>query len=80
MCLFQDSLPARENILRQARKNHPVTALTGMDKKSLIAEIIAKCDDVDLKALANDVKPFLTNPEHAGRVGLFKSFIQQKVN
>jgi predicted nucleotidyltransferase component of viral defense system len=38
--------------------------------------LLERCEAIDLKALANDVKPFLFNPKDEKKVLLFKEYIQ----
>jgi predicted nucleotidyltransferase component of viral defense system len=45
------------------------------DKEVLRSRLLALCDSIDLKMLAEDVRPFLFNPEDSKKVRLFSDFI-----
>lgn len=44
-------------------------------KEELRSRLLALCDNIDLKILARDVRPFLFNPEDSKKVRLFSDFI-----
>jgi predicted nucleotidyltransferase component of viral defense system len=45
------------------------------DRADLKKQLLKKCDTLDMKALAADVKPFLFSPADAKRVLLFRDYI-----
>lgn len=45
--------------------------------EQLRERIIAKCDQLDMEEMANDVRPFLFDSKDAKKVLLFKSYMQQ---
>lgn len=52
---------------------------TNTKKENFIKMVIAKCEKLDFKRLAKDIKPFLTDPSQAVRVEDFKSFIKGRL-
>lgn len=54
--------------------NGKVNISNAKDLKDRIAE---KCDKIDMKEMANDVRPFLFDPSDAKKVVLFKDYINQ---
>lgn len=66
--LGKDILPNYEYL------NLKLDVATGEDLRKLILE---KCNRLDMKEMAEDVKPFLFNPEDDKRVLLFPDYIRQ---
>jgi len=46
------------------------------DAKELMERILARCSALDMKAMANDVQPFLFNPADPKKV-LFAEYLNQ---
>jgi predicted nucleotidyltransferase component of viral defense system len=45
--------------------------------KELKERILARCEELDMKAMADDVRPFLFNPADAKKVSLFPDYLKQ---
>ena len=50
------------------------------DQADLKKRLLEKCDSLDMKALAADVKPFLFSPTDAKRVLLFRDYIDSRLS
>ncbi len=51
----------------------------GMDKETLRKRLLERIDEVNLKELAEDVIPFLINPNDVNRVLTFREYIEQRL-
>ncbi len=47
------------------------------DSKALKTKVLETCSKQDMKAMADDVAPFLFNPEDAKKVQLFEQYLKQ---
>ncbi|MEJ0056585.1 MAG: hypothetical protein WDN75_13595 [Bacteroidota bacterium] len=47
------------------------------DSKGLKTRILNGCSNLDMKAMADDVAPFLFNPAEAKKVELFEKYLTQ---
>jgi predicted nucleotidyltransferase component of viral defense system len=56
-----------------------IEAVMEMNKDAFIDAVLARCEQLDFKALAADVEPFLMYPEQSIRVTGFKDFIKQQL-
>lgn len=50
-----------------------------IDRKEFAKAIIERCEQLDFKALAKDVEPFLIKPDQIARVETFSEFIKTKL-
>lgn len=48
-----------------------------VEAKTLKARILETCAKLDMKAMANDVSPFLFNPSDSNKIELFEQYIKQ---
>ena len=51
----------------------------GLNKKELLTKFAEKLDRLNFKELANDVLPFLINPNDQERVLSFRDYIEQRL-
>lgn len=56
-----------------------IEAMMEMSRDTFIDAVLSRCEQLDFKALAQDVEPFLMYPEQSIRVTDFKSFIEQRL-
>lgn len=51
----------------------------GISKKEFIEKVLSRCEELDFQYLANDVRPFLVDPQQINRVTDFNAFIKQQL-